>query len=272
MKRSYVSLHNHTAFCDGRDSMEDMVRYAIAQNVGAMGFSGHSYIPFNEAYCMSVEGMRAYRAELMRLRGVYGGRIRLYCGIEQEYYATDAPEGYDFVIGSAHFIRRGGEYLEIDADAKTVRGNVRAHFDDDYYAYAAAYFETVARQAQRPWIDCIGHFDLVAKFNEAGDMFCEEDPRYLDPAVAALEALVKSGKVLEMNSGAVSRGYRAQPYPSKTLLKHLARLGGRMTLSADAHAKEHILFLFDEMAELLRECGFQELWTFDGTAFVAEGL
>lgn len=271
METGYVSLHNHTTFCDGRDTMEDMVRWAAEHGVGALGFSGHSWVPGGEDYCMSRCGAAEYRAELLRLRAAYGERIRLYLGIEQDLFSPDPAVGYDFVIGASHYVERGGRLLSVDGSEAELRANVRDFFGGDFYAFAGGYYAAEAALAGRPF-DIVAHFDLVTKFNEGGKLFSEDDPRYLGPALEAMEALAAGDRIFEMNSGAVSRGYRTAPYIAAPLLRALRGMGGRVTLSADAHRKEDILFRFGEMAELLRSCGFSEVWQFGGGGFVPRGL
>ena len=49
-----INLHSHTTFCDGKNSAEEMVVSAIDHGFDVFGFSGHSYTPFDESYCMSL--------------------------------------------------------------------------------------------------------------------------------------------------------------------------------------------------------------------------
>ena len=53
MKKSAwkANLHTHTSFCDGKNSPEEMVRSAVEKGFDVLGFSGHSYTPFDETYC-----------------------------------------------------------------------------------------------------------------------------------------------------------------------------------------------------------------------------
>ena len=41
------TLHNHTTFCDGRSSPEEMVLAAVAAGLMDLGFSAHSPAPFD---------------------------------------------------------------------------------------------------------------------------------------------------------------------------------------------------------------------------------
>ena len=67
--------------------------------------------------------------------------------------------------------------------------------------------------ALEPETDIVGHFDLLTKFNERRCFFDEESPAYRRAALRAMEALVAAGKIFEVNTGAISRGYRSTPYP-----------------------------------------------------------
>ncbi|MBO5496955.1 MAG: hypothetical protein J5967_06075, partial [Oscillospiraceae bacterium] len=95
---------------------------------------------------------------------------------------------------------------------------------------------------------------------------------YRDAAFAAMEALNRAGKIFEINTGAMSRGWRSAPYPAPELLKHLSALGGRICVSSDAHRAEHVAFGFDEAEALAASCGFTEIWQFTGDGFQAAAL
>ena len=62
----------------------------------------------------------------------------------------------------------------------------------------------------------------------------------------AADELLKTGKPFEVNTGAISRGYRTTPYPAKEIRDYIREHGGKLIMSSDAHAKENIAFRFDE--------------------------
>ena len=103
--------------------------------------------------------------------------------------------------------------------------------------------------------DVVGHFDLVSKFNERFPRFDESDPRYLHPAMEALDALLDRDAVLEVNTGAIARGYRRAAYPAPLFLHRIAERRGNVTLSSDAHDKENLLYAFPETCKILRASG-----------------
>lgn len=78
--------------------------------------------------------------------------------------------------------------------------------------------------------------------------------------------------ILEINTGAISRGYRTTPYLSTELLRHLRSINGRITVSSDAHSAADICCKFDMAERLASSCGFDEIWYFTGSGFAAEKL
>ena len=46
-------FHIHSTFCDGKDSPEDIIKVAIDKGLEAIGFSSHSYNPFDDGNYMN---------------------------------------------------------------------------------------------------------------------------------------------------------------------------------------------------------------------------
>lgn len=253
----YANLHTHTTFCDGCATAEEMVKKGIQLGFSALGFSGHSFTAFEQSYCMSSSGAEEYRREIRRLQQQYQGQLDIFLGLEQDYFSDPVVDDYDFIIGSVHYVLAGGQYIAVDASAAVTEQAVREHFGGDYYAYAAAYYQLMARVAEQTRADFIGHFDLVSKFNEAGRYFDETSPRYRRAALEALEQAAAAGKPFEINTGAIYRDFRTLPYPSAFLLRALAQMGGEVLLSSDSHVVDSLGYMFAEAAELAQACGFR---------------
>ena len=172
-------FHVHTTFCDGQASPEEMVRAALERGLSAVGFSGHSHTGFDESWCMSRAGTRAYRAEIARLKEKYAGQIDVYCGVEQDLLSDAPTEGCDYVIGSVHYLCVEGEYFPVDESARHQRDAAARLYGGDLYAFTEEYFRHVSRLPEATGCGVIGHFDIVAKFNADGALFDENDPRYV---------------------------------------------------------------------------------------------
>ncbi len=251
----YGDFHVHTTFCDGACSPEEMVRAALEKGMDAIGFSGHSHTPFDESWCMSEAGTQSYRAEIARLKTKYAGRIRILCGVEQDMYSDAPTAGYDYVIGSLHYLRVGGEYLPVDESAAHQTEAAARHFGGDIYAFAEEYYRQLSRVQASTGCDVIGHFDIVAKFNEGGALFDETHPRYVAAWRNAADALLDAGALFEINTGGIARGWRSEPYPAAPIMVYLIARGARFLLSGDAHRPEGLRSGFDRWGAWAEQLG-----------------
>ena len=247
------NLHCHTTFDDGADSAEAMVLAAERAGLTSIGVSLHSPIA-GEDWCCPDGREPDFVREMHRLRDKYAGRIRVYCGIEFDLTSVCDLSFYDYVIASVH--RLDGFYIDYTQD---VAKELIAHFGGDQ-ATAQVYYERVSAIAQMPEADIVGHFDLVTKYNEREPLYDTAGAAYRDAAFAAMDRLNAAGKIFEINSGAMSRGYRAEPYPGDWILRELNRRGARIMLSSDSHAAVHVGYAFPQMAAYAKRCGFHTGW------------
>ncbi|MBO4283585.1 MAG: histidinol-phosphatase HisJ family protein [Clostridia bacterium] len=236
------NYHTHTRYCDGRDTPEELIQEAIRLGCPEIGFSGHAYTPFDRSYCMSKKKTELYNAEIPRLKEKYKDRIRVLFGIEQDYFSPMPTERYDYVIGAVHYIEKDGKYLPIDGSRKRQIADVKKYYDGDFYAYCEDYYRLVADLYEKTRCDIVAHFDLVTKFNEAGDLFDTKNPRYVAAADAAIGALLRCPVAFEVNYGAVARGYRQTPYPERRILATLRAAGVKTITTSDCHDKQYLLF------------------------------
>lgn len=234
------NFHTHTTFCDGRDTPEAMVRAALQLGFDSLGFSSHSDMLADPA---------AYRAEIRRLQAEYQGSLRILCGIEAEFDPAFCRTGYDYVIGSVHYVTApDGARVAVDDSPEALRGGIAAHFGGDAEAFVKAYFETERRMLATFDFDIAGHLDLVRKFNAREHFFDETAPWYLGELEATADALAAHGKMTEVNTGAIARGWLDDAYPSPEFRGLLRARGVRFILSSDAHASDRLACAFDRFA------------------------
>ena len=250
-------LHVHTTFCDGKDSAEDVVKAAVKKGMKRIGFSGHSHTPHDESYCMSPSGIEEYRNEILRLREKYADKIEILCGLEQDFFSDTDLSPFDYAIGSVHYIKIGGGYVPIDETPEILKEAADRYFGGSMYALAECYYIHVSAVIAKTGADIIGHFDLISKFNEGGQLFNESNPRYIDAACSAVDELVEYGVPFEINTGAMTRGYRTSPYPAPFILKRIAEGGGRVILSSDSHSAGTLCAHFEECEELCARFGLK---------------
>ena len=244
-------LHMHTCYCDGAGTPEEMVKSAIEKGLHTVGISGHSYTFFDESYCMQKAEVPRYLAECRYLRAKYFDRIHVLCGVEQDYYSDYPTDKFDYVIGSVHYVKVDEEYIPVDESVAILKDAVEKYFDGDIYTLCELYFATVADVVNQTDCDIIGHFDLISKFIEREPLFDTHHPRYIAAWQKAVDQLVEYGVPFEINTGAISRGYRTQPYPAEEMIAYIKARGGRFVLSSDAHSTDSIAYGFDRYNEEL---------------------
>ena len=266
------NLHQHTTFCDGRNTPEEIVLHALELGFGAIGFSGHCYMPYAEYYCMSVERTKEYREEIARLKKVYGDRIDIFCGIEFDLSCPQRPEGYDYVIGSVHGLKIGDEYYEFDGPVDHYHKMIDEHFSGDGLAFAKEYYRQLPLVADVADCDIVGHFDLITKHRDSVQLFDSQCKEYRNAAIEAAEALAGKIPYFEVNSGSIARKLRTTPYPDPFLIKEMKRLGFGAVITSDCHWKEYITCNFEQSKQLLRECGYTEYYILTKEGFVPVSL
>ena len=262
------NLHTHSAWDDGANSLEEMALSAAAAGLDSLGFSIHSYMPFPSFWTIQESRLPDYTLAVRNLRDALKGIIAIHHGVEWDLLSTMPLDGFDYVIGSIHHIHARGLESCVDNTPEMTKEYIRELFDGSADAAAEAYFAQYASLAKVAKVDIVGHFDLLTKFDETDSCFDADSPRFRAAALSAMDALVAADKIFEINTGAISRGYRKTPYPSRALLLELARRKAKITVSADAHAASDVAFGFAEAEALAYDCGFREVWQFDGRGFV----
>ena len=243
-------LHMHTIWSDGTNTAEEMVQEAIRKGLETVGISDHSS---GDPCGMTLEQSVDYRAEIARLKEKYAGQIRVLCGLERDFISDDFAD-YDYVIGSVHLLTMpDGHHVSIDWTAEKQREGVEKYFGGDWYAFVEDYYATVAKVVEVTRCDIIGHFDLITKFIEQEPQFDVHHPRYVKAWQSAADILLKTGKLFEINTGAISRGYRTSPYPAGEIRDYIRTHGGKLILSSDSHQKETIAFRFEDYLNEIRE-------------------
>ncbi len=265
MRKLRADFHTHTTYCDGKSTPRQMVEAAYGMGLTDFGISGHAdYSMWEQGFGMSDAILSAYKRELEALREEYAGKMNIYIGIELD---TLGPvQQAEYAIGSTHSILKDGHLVTVDDTEEKLVQAVETFWNGDWYAMAQDYFELEATVYDKLHCDWVGHFDLLTKFNEAYRYFDETKDDYLEPALNAMKKLHSQGLPFEINTGAMSRGYRTAPYPNPILLRELHAMGGRIMINSDSHSVDTIAYAFDQAGKIAYECGFRKVtvWSKDG--------
>ena len=254
------NIHTHSIYCDGRDTPEAMVQTALAKGLTALGFSGHSYAPFDPSFIgMSPEATADYRKEVLHLKEKYADQIRIYLGLEQDLFSEEDGLDWEYKIGSVHYLRHGDAYYPIDSKAHILQEMIDTWFDGHVLPMVEEYCADILYMYDTRKPDVIGHFDLYKKFNDKLHYLDENDRRYQSIVQDTLHTLVHKGALLEVNLGGMAKEYTHEPYPSAALLSFLQKEKARLIITTDCHHAPLLDYHYNETVQLLKQLKFPSM-------------
>ena len=265
-------MHAHTVYCDGKNTVEEMVLSAIDAGCKTFGFSDHAPRPDKLWWCMSDEDMPKYIRDVKECAKKYADKIEVVLGIEFDSHSVIDISEFEYVIGSVHAIKKGGELYDVDCEERVMLDIVNNIYGGDQFAYVRDYYDEVCRLPEKVKCDIVGHFDLVTKYNEGCKYFDVSDERYRKMALESLDVLLEKDYIFEINTGAISRGYRTEPYPADFILRRMVEKGAKIMLNSDSHAKEAVVFHFEQSLEYARACGVKSLYVWKDGKFIETGI
>ena len=157
------SLHTHSLYDDGQDTLARMAQNAEAAGLDALGFSGHSPLPFANDWAIDQSCLADYLREARSLQADFRGRFSLYCGLEWDSCSPLPEQKLDYLIGSVHYFTAlpDGTRFTVDGSAQLLAQCAQVQFGGDMAAQADCYYALVACLAEVPQVDIVGHFDLA---------------------------------------------------------------------------------------------------------------
>ena len=254
------TMHSHCNFCDGKNTTSEMAKAAYDSGFVSFGFSSHSHLPYKAGYEMKMEKEKIYREEVTELKNEYEGKMEILLGLELDSDSVYPDFKYDYLISSVHQLHTNGNWYAVD--------HSKAHFDECLAAFGSIenmlkeFYSVTASAALREGIDIVGHIDLVGKFNEANEYFNPNDEWYLNLVFNCIDTILKKRPdiVFEVNTGAMSRGYRTTPYPDIPVLKYLAKKGAKIMLNSDTHAVDTIDYAYDVAINHIKSAGINKIY------------
>ena len=221
------TFHCHTCFCDGRNTPEEMVEGAIAKGFAAIGFSSHADMLADPA---------AYCARIRNLKELYRGRIEVYLGLEAELGLPYEREEYDYVIGSVHYV----DGVSVDNTPQILFDGIRDRFGGSARKLIERYHEIFRERIAEYDFDIIGHPDVYTKYNIKHPFFDPSEAWYRAELVKSADAIAATGKIVEVNTGAIGRGWRTDAYPADEYRALLRERGVKFILNSDSHSVDSL--------------------------------
>ncbi len=245
-----ADFHTHSSFSgDSEEPMREMACSAVSRGLKTLCVTEHCDFDYPEAGFEP--DMPAYRAELLKVREEFLGKLELLFGIELGLMDYLAPRLYDFsgawdldfIIGSSHLVDGADPYYpEYFGRFGTKNGILR-------------YFESILANVKAfDDFDVYGHLDYAVRY-------CAEksyDPTdYREPLDEILRLLAQKGKGIEVNTAGLRSGL-AHCNPHPYILGRFRELGGEIvTVGSDAHKATDVARDFPIAEQMLRDAGFK---------------
>ncbi|MCL1813790.1 MAG: histidinol-phosphatase [Treponema sp.] len=291
-REGFSCLHTHTVFCDGKTDVETMCEAAFAKGFASLGFSSHAPIAkktgITSVWHMKDEKLGEYIDTVLQAKKHWKEKLTIYLGLEVDYIEGHCSPAdadiralpLDYSIGSVHYLisPKTGEPFNVDEYPENF-GNVLVEFGNDSRVLCETYYNTYNNMVRAGGCDILGHLDLIKKNNERYAFFDPQESWYKKCLVttAGLIAATRteaekdgpttgSGQapVVEVNTGAMIRGYTTEPYPSVDMLTLLAERNIPLVLNADAHAPDHLGNKYREALQCMRQSGHSTMVFFEG--------
>ncbi|OQY37429.1 MAG: hypothetical protein B6229_08435 [Spirochaetaceae bacterium 4572_7] len=169
----------------------------------------------------------------------------------------------DYSIGSVHqlYNKSDGLYYSIDDNSKEFNRVLNVMFNGSIENFVTRYYSTLRNMIIQGGFDILGHIDLIKKFNSQFNYFTEKEDWYINQVEETLELLKCRSIIVEVNTGAISRGVQNVPYPSQWILDRCYTMGIKICLNSDAHRVDTIDFYFKEALDMIRKAGYSYLTT-----------
>ncbi len=241
----YISnLHTHTNYCDGKNSIEENIKYAIEKEFISLGFSGHSNF-IKDDCSMTKEGTIKYLSDIKKYKEIYKDKIQIYSGIEADYYSnlnkeTDKKMSLDYRIGSVHFINDEKDYFCID-------------MSKDNFEETIKHFGNIKIVIEK-------YFDNIIKMtNTQKPDFTEEENWYIEKVEEVLENIKENNSIVEVNIKLMSKSNLDAHYPNKMTIKKILKMNIPLTLNTDAHSINGLDKFYYEAIEELKKLGVKKI-------------
>ena len=157
--------------------------------------------------------------------------------------------GWDYVVGSVHFIRDDAVDMRGEWDVWRTGGDPEKVW--------SAYFETLGEAARTGMFDVLAHPDLVKVWGEhrpGGD-----PRRFYD---RAMDGIAESDVAIEVSTAGLRKPV-GEIYPDRAFLEMCLEAGRPVALSSDAHLPEQVGYEYERAVEWLADIGVKELAVFE---------
>lgn len=261
-----ADYHTHSTYCDGADSLEQMIKSAIKDKVDILGFSNHSMYPFAETWHIAPKEHFNYSNGINLLKSKYKEEIKILCGFEADFIPSLCESSFnrfsqfnpDYLIGSVHYIVNEKGFVTVDESAEGVLQGVNKLFNGNAKKFVQEYFYLQRQMLKNCDFTILGHPDLIRVRNASLKLFDENELWYKNEIKDLIKSIKKSDVLVEINTGAIFRKKMDDVYPSAYFLELMHDKNIPIIFCSDAHSKNAICANFDRAKIAACKAGYTE--------------
>lgn len=266
------NVHVHSSWCDGFNKPEEMAEAAINLNFTDLGFSSHSYTPFDPS-TRTISSYDEYVKDISLLKKRYKDKLNILCGIEQDMHSPIDRQLFDYTILSAHYLPLyDGIYTSVDHHPKILEDAIGDRYMNNSIALAKDYFSFLTSGVREHKPDILGHYDVITKSNKEFRFFDENSKEYMDTAITYLDDILDTlngyGGMIEINTSGIRYKWTGYPYAGTPfMLRRILQKKTRVIITGDSHEIGYLTYGFDEALQLLTAYGFKSMTILENGIF-----
>ena len=244
--------HIHTTLCGHAEGeVSDYWSAARRNGLSEICFTEHAPNPdeYDPEHRMRLEQFPLYKDAVAGIQGEKAPRVLF--GIEADHYEGCERflglwlpgQGFDFVLGSVHFIDGWGFD---NPEERHIWDSV------DVAATWRKYFEAIMRLVGTRLFDAVGHMDLPKKFGHR-----PPDKDLKEMVQPVLDRMAEAGMGMELNTSGLRKPV-GEIYPSPLIVSLARERDIPICFGSDAHSPADVGTDFALALKLAREAGYAD--------------
>jgi len=272
-----LCYHTHNNYCDGKNTIEEMVQNAVYQDISHIGVSSHAPLKIFNKWSISYQQLENYSNEIDKIKHNYSNKIKVFKSLEIDYIPNltytfnhfNELMKLDYTIGSIHLVlnKSNNKLWFIDGNKEECQNNFKSIFSSNIKNAITSYYSQIREMVRTQKPNIIGHLDKVV-MNTAGDFFNEAEDWYQEEIKKTLAVIKENNAIIEINTRGLYKNKWHTSFPSPNILKMSNKLNIPIVISSDAHSITELYGAYNLAKEIALKAGYKHQMMFDNNKWI----